>query len=121
MTAFSPVLQLRSISAAIALSHGQRSSSVSGWPALILAMLLAGGDLSPSTLRQPMRSANLSAMVLLPDPETPIMISAHGVLPASATNILRQRRLVQQPDGFALRPRAICREILAGKHACQDL
>src|ERR1700743_614178 len=100
----------------MALSLGPRSSSVSGWPALIWAMLLAGWNLSPSTLRQPIRSANLSAMVLLPDPETPIMTSAHGALTASGTKILRHCCLVQQPDGFSLRPRAVGREILAGKH-----
>ena len=35
-------LQTRSISSAIACSHGQRSSSVRGWPALIFSTLLLG-------------------------------------------------------------------------------
>src|SRR5262249_34267853 len=68
----------RSISSAIAFSQGQRSSSVNGWPALILATLLAGGNLSPSSQRQPSRPESASAIVVLPAPETPITISAQG-------------------------------------------
>src|ERR1700721_1902708 len=46
-------------------------------------------------------------MVLLPEPETPITINAHGVCGLSPlTKILRKRRLVDEPDGLARRSRA---------------
>ena len=66
-------------------------------------------------------SASFSAIVLLPEPDTPITISAHGILPASSfTKILRQRRLVHQPDGLAGGMRAVRRQVLACEHARQD-
>src|ERR1700682_2630065 len=77
--------------------------------------------MSPSSKSQPKRSDNLSAMVLLPEPDTPITTSAQGILPVSSpTKILRQRRLIDQPDGRAGGARAVRREILPLEHARQD-
>src|ERR1700692_4931566 len=60
-------------------------------------------------------------MVLLPDPDTPITTSAHSVARAvSRTEILRQRRFVQQPDGLAFGLRAVRRQVLAVEYAGQD-
>src|SRR5437868_3519933 len=112
MTAGLPSAQVRSISSAIACSQGQRSSSVSGWPALILATLAGGWKLSPSSNRQPRRLARQPATVLLPEPDTPITTSAQGIA-ASATKLLRKRGLIHQPDGLALGSRAVRRQVLA--------
>src|SRR5581483_8020246 len=115
----SPLLQARAISSAMALSHGQRSSSVRGWPARIFSTLLLGWKLSPSSNRQPSRSPSAAAIVLLPDPDTPITINAQGAL-ARPTNPLRKRGPVDQPDGLTKRARAQRRQILAIEKARQD-
>src|ERR1700754_4506702 len=102
----------------MAFSQGQRSSSVSGWPALILATLLAGGNLSPSSQRQPIRPASASATVLFPEPDTPISTTAQGV--DSATKILRKRGAVGEPDGLPGRAGAIGGQVLVCQEARQD-
>src|SRR3954469_16673055 len=61
-----------SIAAAIARSQGQRSSSVNGIPACILAMFSGGWNASPSSRVQPTRFANSLAIVVFPLPDTPI-------------------------------------------------
>ena len=57
----------------MARSHGQRSSSVSGVPADILSMLAWGWNSSASAYGQPRRSARICAVVVFPDPETPMI------------------------------------------------
>src|SRR4051812_27036520 len=119
MMTCSPLSQTRAISSAMALSQGQRSSSVRGWPARIFSTLLAGRKLSPSSNRQPRRSPSAFARVLLPEPDTPITINAQGAS-TPATNFLRKRGLVDQPDGLAIRARAYGRQSLAIEQARQD-
>src|SRR4051812_30439240 len=58
-------------------------------------------------------------MVLLPEPETPITTSAQGPV-ASATKILRQRRVIDQKDYLAAGPRAVGRQVLACEQPRQD-
>ena len=53
-----------------------------------------------------MRAASCSPIVVLPEPDTPITISACGA-GSGGTGILRQCRLVDQPYGFAVGARAI--------------
>src|SRR6476469_2257806 len=60
-------------------------------------------------------------MVLLPEPDTPITTSAHGVrLMSLSTKILRKRSLVHEPDRLAHGMRAVRRQVLAREHARQD-
>ena len=96
-------LARRAISAAMAFSQGQRSSSVRGWPALILATLLAGWNLSPSSTApaEPLAPA-LRRPCSCPSRTRPSR-SAHKVGLSSATNSLRKRGLIDQPDRFAIR------------------
>src|SRR3569833_1861698 len=75
--------------------------------------------LSTSSKRQPRRSPSAFATVLLPEPDTPITINAQGAS-TPATNSLRKRGLVDQPDGLANRARAYCRQSLAIEQARQD-
>src|SRR5262249_21951902 len=103
----------------MALSQGQRSSSVKGWPALILAPLLGGGNASASSKRHEMRAASISPIVVLPEPETPITMSAHGEK-LVATKSLRKRRLIDKKDRLAARLRTGGGKILAAEHARQD-
>src|SRR4029078_8076925 len=56
----------------IASSHGYRSSSFSGSPAVIFAMLAAGWKSSASANGTRMRCANAAPTVDLPEPETPM-------------------------------------------------
>ena len=63
-----------SIQAAMARSHGQRSSSVSGIPARIFSTFAAGWKSSASANRQPRRPASMAPMVVLPLPDTPATI-----------------------------------------------
>src|SRR5437763_13492467 len=78
--------------------------------------------MSPSSYLQDTRSANCSPIVLLPEPDTPISTSAHGIrFSLSVTKVLRQSSFVDQPDGVAatgMRP--VRGEILACEHARQD-
>src|SRR6185312_3473763 len=67
-----------------------------------------------------MRSASLSAMVLLPEPDTPISTSAQSTLALSGTKVLRKGGLIDQPDGFALGARAARGQVFAVKYAGQD-
>ena len=60
-----------SIQEPMARSHGQRSSSVSGWPAAILATLASEWNSSPSAKSQPIAVAMPLATVVLPDPGHP--------------------------------------------------
>src|SRR3981189_569966 len=77
--------------------------------------------MSPSSKSQFNRRASVSAMVVLPEPDTPITTRAHGILPVSAaTKILRQRSLIHQPNGLAGGTRAAGRQVLAIQHARQD-
>src|SRR5471030_609765 len=60
-------------------------------------------------------------MVLLPEPDTPITISAQSIsADSSSTKSLRQRRLVDQPNRLAERAYAARGQVLAFKHAGQD-
>src|ERR1700730_9246202 len=60
-------------------------------------------------------------MVLLPEPDTPITTSAHGVrLMSLSTKILRKRSLIHEPDRLAQGMRAVRRQVLAREHARQD-
>src|ERR1019366_8069447 len=56
----------------IALNQGQRSSSVRGMPPAIFFTLAMGCSESPSTKGTPSLSAKPLAMVVLPEPATPI-------------------------------------------------
>src|SRR5579872_6098762 len=56
----------------MAASQGQRSSSVNGMPLAIFFTLAMGCSESPSTKGTPSFSANPLAMVVLPEPATPI-------------------------------------------------
>src|SRR5471032_2198165 len=56
----------------IAASQGQRSSSVRGMPLAIFITLAMGCSESPSTKGTPSLSASPLAMVVLPEPATPI-------------------------------------------------
>src|SRR6267378_212351 len=77
--------------------------------------------MSPSSKSQLSRSASLSAMVLLPEPDTPITIKAHGAaLISSLTKILRKRGPIHQPDRLAYRMRAARGQVLAIQHARQN-
>src|SRR5215471_20053836 len=73
-----PAVQHTSIHCAMAASHGQRSSSLSGTPLLILAMLAGGWKLSASRNGQPSRFDSAAPVVLLPQPETPINTRTSG-------------------------------------------
>ncbi|MCY1245793.1 hypothetical protein D9M72_589630 [compost metagenome] len=53
-------------------SQGQRSSSCSGVPAFILAMLESGWNWSASAMSQPRSRERAPAMVDLPAPATPM-------------------------------------------------
>src|ERR1700680_3282685 len=60
-------------------------------------------------------------MVLLPEPDTPITTSAHGVrLMSLSTKILRKRSLIHEPDRLSHGMRAVRRQVLAREHARQD-
>src|SRR6185295_15131508 len=61
-----------SIQSATFSSQGHRSRSSSGCPARILAISDPGWRSSPSSKAQPSRSARAFAIVVLPDPETPV-------------------------------------------------
>src|SRR5262249_7084135 len=63
---------------AIAPSHAQRSSSVSGMPACIFSTLAVGWNQSPSSNSQPSRAASNAPIVDFPDPETPMMTMPAG-------------------------------------------
>src|SRR5262245_10345126 len=65
-----------------------------------------------------MRLASASAIVLLPEPDTPIKTSAQGIV--SATKVLRKRRTVGEPDGLADRACAIGRKVLVCEQPRQD-
>src|SRR5580700_3802482 len=63
---------------AIASSQGQRSSSVSGTPFFIFSTLAAGWNSSPSRKTKPSFFANKVAIVVLPEPETPMTTRTVG-------------------------------------------
>src|SRR5262249_22419772 len=67
-------------------SQGQRSSSVSGTPACIFSTLDGGWNQSPSSKIQFSRWASIAAIVLLPQPETPITTTTEG-LPAGEAGL----------------------------------
>src|SRR5262245_55098195 len=60
-------------------SQGQRSSSVSGTPLCIFSTLDGGWNQSPSSKIQFSRWASIGAIVLLPQPETPITTTTEGL------------------------------------------
>ena len=76
---FAYVPRVASIQAAMASSQGPRSSSVNGVPPRILATLAGGWKSSPSSYSQPSRPASSAAIVVLPDPDTPITTSTAGI------------------------------------------
>src|SRR3974390_470679 len=60
-------------------------------------------------------------MVLLPEPDTPITMSAQGILSVlSSTKILRKRRPVREPDSLADGARLVRGQVLAIEQARQD-
>ena len=60
--------------------------------------------------------ASVSPIVVLPEPDTPIGISAHGISAVSlSTKILPSATLVHEPDGLAYGMGAIRRQVLAAK------
>jgi len=65
-------------------SQGQRSSSVSGTPLCIFSTLDGGWNQSPSSKIQFSRWASIDAIVLLPQPETPITTTTDGLLSGEA-------------------------------------
>src|SRR5262249_37279712 len=73
-----------SIQAATRSSHGNRSASASGMPACILAMFDSGWSESPSSNGQPSRAESSSAIVDLPDPDTPMITRIGGLPPMRA-------------------------------------
>src|SRR5262245_62261940 len=60
-------------------SKGQRSSSVSGTPACLFSTVDGRWNQSPSSQIQFSRWASIAAIVLLPQPETPITTTTEGV------------------------------------------
>src|SRR5215510_16575203 len=60
-------------------SQGQRSSSVSGTALCIFSTLDGGWNQSPSSKIQFSRCASIDAIVLLPQPETPITTTTEGL------------------------------------------
>src|SRR5262249_3478386 len=60
-------------------SQGQRSSSASGTPLCIFSTLDGGWNQSPSSKIQFSRWASIDAIVLLPQPETPITTTTEGL------------------------------------------
>src|SRR3954447_6311112 len=90
------------MTAAIARSQGQRSSSVSGVPLCIFATFAGGCSASPSWYRQPDRSATSRATVVLPAPETPMTTSTTGSSPISpCPSSLRRETAQAAVDGQA--------------------
>ncbi len=83
---------------AMASSQGRRSSSSSGTPWLILAILAGGCRSSPSISGQPRCPATNPARVDLPQPETPMKMSAvTGGVAASVSVKGRVRSAVMDP------------------------
>src|SRR6516165_5841716 len=82
-------------------SQGQRSSSVSGTPLCIFSMLDCGCNQSPSSKIQFSRCASIDAIVVLPQPETPITTTTEGLFAGEAVlfsdSELRVRR--ERRDG----------------------
>src|SRR5579862_8899666 len=76
----SPDSSQASMTRAIACSHGRRSASSSGTPRRIFSILPGGCSVSPSSNCQCSRSASRAAMVVLPDPDTPITTSTSGAV-----------------------------------------
>src|SRR6266487_5324800 len=95
MTPERPAAARWSIHAATAPSQGRRSSSVSAWPAFILAMLAAECRSSPSSNSQPSSQASREPIVDLPLPATPATITIIEPEPPS---------LVGQPAGLSRPP-----------------
>src|SRR5215471_1182901 len=77
-------------------SQGQRSSSVSGTPLCIFSTLDGGWNQSPSSKIQFSRWASIDAIVLLPQPETPITTTTEG-LPKGEAGLFRVWR--ERGDG----------------------
>src|ERR1700682_1318094 len=73
-----PSLPASARAAPIASSHGQRSSSVSGVPADILATLAAGWNSSAARKATPRCLASAAPTVDLPLPLTPMTTTATG-------------------------------------------
>jgi hypothetical protein len=73
-----PVASRWSIHPPMVRSHGQRSSSSSGWPAAIFSTLARGWKSSPSANSQSSRSARRSATVVFPEPDTPMTTTVVG-------------------------------------------
>src|ERR1700681_4014387 len=60
-------------------------------------------------------------MVLLPEPDTPITTSAHGISPVLLpTKILRKRSRIHEPDRLADGTGAVRRQVLVPKHTGPD-
>src|SRR5262249_17945416 len=77
-------------------SQGQRSSSVSGTPLCIFSRLDGGWNQSPSSKIQFSRWASIDAIVLLPQPDTPITTTTEG-LPRGEAGLFRVWR--ERGDG----------------------
>src|SRR5260370_16918810 len=82
-------------------SQGQRSSSVSGTPPCIFATFDGGWNQSPSSKVQFSRWASIDAIVLLPQPETPITTTTEG-LPTGEAALLSDSETRVRRDGDSL-------------------
>src|SRR5262249_13983016 len=118
-----PARRVASIQAAMPCSHGQRSSSVSGSPLCIFSMFEGGWNQSPSSSIQCMRCASIAAIVLLPEPETPVTTTTEGSSSGAADciGVLQPSGAVDKPHQIALRARPARRQVLAGKHTQKDI
>jgi hypothetical protein len=79
-----------------ASNHGARSSSVSGTPADIFATFSALWKSSASAIGQPNRRESKLAMVLMPEPATPITTAAVGRVSCVALAFTRRH-----PQGYS--------------------
>src|SRR6266446_3611132 len=63
----------------------------------------------------------MEAIVVLPQPETPITTTTAGARDSAATLSLRRRGAVDEPHKVAVRPRACGRQSFPGKHPSNNL
>src|SRR5262245_32116791 len=70
-----------------------------------------------------MRCASIAAIVLLPEPETPVTTTTEGSSSGAADciGVLQPSGAVDKPHQIALRARPARRQVLAGKHTQKDI
>src|SRR5262249_44651463 len=91
MAPWLPARRVASIQAAMPSSQGQRSSLVSGSPLCIFSTFDRGWNQSPSSKIQFSRWASIDAIVLLPQPDTPITTTTE-VFPSDERAFLSDSR-----------------------------